>query len=142
MGVFYANNGMVGSRESNWIQHAMTVLYGLFRRYGLAANVEKSCIITCHTGALRAGMLEESMALKCTGVVDLYQVRLQRRIPCLYGVVELTAGSMMAHRRRMQETEPAINWIRLMVRHTVHQPQVYNTRFPRTMKQCPCPFPG
>ena len=48
VGVFYAYYGMFGSRDS------MTVLFSLFRSYGLAAKVAKSCIITCHVRALRA----------------------------------------------------------------------------------------
>ena len=64
LGVFYSNAGMVKSRDSDWIQHAMNVLFGIFRRYGLAANVSKSHTMTCHPGALRARMLEEAMAPK------------------------------------------------------------------------------
>ena len=53
----------------------------------------------------------------------------------------LTTGSMTAHHCHMHATEPAINWSRLLVSQIVHQPQVYDVRFPRTMKKCPCPFP-
>ena len=42
LGVFYVDNGMVGSRDSDWIWHAMNILFGLFRIYVLAANVAKS----------------------------------------------------------------------------------------------------
>ena len=64
LGVFYANNAMVGSRDSDWLQHATNVLVGLFRRYSLGANVAKSRTMTFQNGALRAGMSEEAMALK------------------------------------------------------------------------------
>ena len=64
LGVFYAKNAMVGSRDSDWLQHATNVLVGLFRRYSLGANVAKSRTMTCQNGALRAGMSEEAMALK------------------------------------------------------------------------------
>ena len=124
LGVFYDNDGIVGSRNSEWLQHVMNVLVRLFRRYGLAANVGKSCTMTFYPGALRAGMPDEAMALKCTRVEDLYQVRLLRQIPRPECGVEITVGSMTKHRRRMQGTEPAIDWSRLPVRHTVHQPQV------------------
>ena len=52
----YSNNGMVVSRESEWIQHAMNVLVGLFRRYGLAANISKSRTMTFQPGALWVGV--------------------------------------------------------------------------------------
>ena len=47
LGVFYADNCMMGTREPDWPQHVMTVLVGLFRRHGLAANVAKSRTMTC-----------------------------------------------------------------------------------------------
>ena len=104
---------MVGSPESDWLQHTMNVLVGLFRRYDLAANITKPCTMKFQPRSLRAGMLDEAMALKCTGVGDSYQVRLQRQIPCPEWGVELTAGSIMEHHRRMHRTDPAINWSRL-----------------------------
>ena len=42
LGRFYANDGMVGSRDPGWLQHSMNVLVGLFRWYGLAANAAQS----------------------------------------------------------------------------------------------------
>ena len=77
------------------------------------------------------------MALKLTGVEDSYQVILRRQIPCPECVVELTAGYMMAHRRRSHGTEPAIDWSCLPISQTVHQPQVYDVSFLLTTK-----FPG
>ena len=53
---FYANNGMVGSRYSEWLQHSTNFLIGLFRGYGLEANVTKYCMMTCQHGALSSGM--------------------------------------------------------------------------------------
>ena len=135
LGVFYDNDSMVGSCDSDWIQHAMNVLVGLFRRYGLAANVAKSCAMTCQPGALWAGMLEEAMVRKCTGLGDLYRVRFRTQVPCLECGVGLTAGSMTAHCRCMHGTKPAINWSWLPFSKTVHQPQVYDVRFPQSTKR-------
>ena len=42
LGVFCDNDGMVGSHNSKWLQHAMNIPVRLFRRYGLAANIAKS----------------------------------------------------------------------------------------------------
>ena len=46
LGVFYAKYGMFRSRDLDWLHHMMNVLVGLFKRYGLAANVVKSCTMT------------------------------------------------------------------------------------------------
>ena len=81
-GVLYSCNCMVISSKPDWLQHAMNALVGLFRSYGLAANFTKSLTITCHPRALRLGMSDEAMALKCARVRDSYRVIIQRRIPC------------------------------------------------------------
>ena len=140
VGVFYSNDGMVGSHDLNWLQYEMNGLVGLFRRYVLAANVAKSRTMNFQPRALRAGMLEEAMSLKCTGVEESYQMRLRSQIPCPEYEVELTAGSMKAHRRCMHRNDPAINWSWLPVSQIVHQTQVYDTRFLRTTKQYLFPF--
>ena len=67
LGVFYANDCMVVSRDADLLQHAINVMVGLFQRYGLAANVAKSCTMTYQPGALRLGMSTEANALKCLG---------------------------------------------------------------------------
>ena len=53
---FYADDRMFGSRDSDWLQHSMNVLIGLFWWYGLAAKVDKSCRIIYQPGAPRSGM--------------------------------------------------------------------------------------
>ena len=121
LGVFYANDGMVGSWDLDWLQHLMNVLVGLFRRYFLEANVSKSHTMTFQLGILWFGVSEEAKALKGMGVVELYWLRLRISIPCLECVFELTAGSMTDHCRRIHGMEPAIDWIWLPVSHTEHQ---------------------
>ena len=137
LGVFYAYDVMVGSRDAEWLQHSMHVLVGLFRRYGLASNVAKSCTMTCQPGSLRSGISEEAKALKCTGLDESYRVQLRRRIPCLECGFEITLGSMTARIRHKHRTEPAIDWIRLLVSQTEHQPQVYDVIFLRSTNQVP-----
>ena len=68
--VFYEDDGVVGLCDPDWLQHVINVLVGLFRRYGLVANIVKSCKMTCQPRSLQAGMSEGAMALKCTGVGD------------------------------------------------------------------------
>ena len=71
LGFFYVDDGMVVSRESEWIQNSMNVLVGIFRCYGISANVAKSCTMMCQSGVIRSGMSEESKTLKCTGGTEI-----------------------------------------------------------------------
>ena len=45
--VLYADDDMVGLRNSDWLQHEMNVLVGLFRRYVQSANIAKKWTMTC-----------------------------------------------------------------------------------------------
>ena len=64
MGVFYDEDGMIRSHNLDWIYHAMNVLVGIFRSYGLEVNVAKSQKMTCQPSALEVGMLKEATELK------------------------------------------------------------------------------
>ena len=61
LGLFYANDGMGVSRYPEWIQGALNVLVGLFRRYGMVENVAKSKAIKCHPGGIRSEMSEDAV---------------------------------------------------------------------------------
>ena len=53
MGVFYTYAGMIGLTESEWLQRAINVIIGIFRRFVLMANVAKSKTMSCHLGTIR-----------------------------------------------------------------------------------------
>ena len=142
LGVFYADEDMVGPRDAKWLQILMNVLVGLFRWYGLADNVAKSRTMTCPTGALRLGIYAEDKDLKCTGVGDSYRLRIRQRVSCPECGVEVTAGPITGNHRRIHGTEPEIYWNRLLVSKTEHHLQVYDVRLLRTTKRCPSPLPG
>ena len=118
----------------------MNVLVGLFWWYGLADNSTKSCSMTFQPGALRLGMSAEAKALKFTGVIDSYRLRLQKNIPGPECGFELTMGSMTSHRRCMYRTELSIDWNRLLVSQMENHPQVYDVSFPWFTKRFPFPF--
>ena len=81
MGMFYADDVMVVSKDPEWLQGDINVLIRLFRRVELMENVEKSNTMTCHTWAIHMGMLEETFSQRSEVEGDTYQESLRRRIP-------------------------------------------------------------
>ena len=59
MGLFCAENVMVGSQDPERMQGALKVLIGLFHQYILVVNVAKSKAVTFHTGTPRYSMLKD-----------------------------------------------------------------------------------
>ena len=47
MGVFYADYGLIGSCDPEWIQWSLNVIIGLFLQIGLMSNVAKYKTMMC-----------------------------------------------------------------------------------------------
>ena len=73
MGVFNADDGMLGSRYPEWLQGAINVLIRLFRRVRLMVNVAKSKNMTCQPGAIHMGISEEAFSRKSQGEGGTYR---------------------------------------------------------------------
>ena len=67
IGVFYADDVIMGSQDPEWIQGAIDVLIGLFYRVGLMANVAKYNTMTFQLGAIHTGMSEEDFSCRSSG---------------------------------------------------------------------------
>ena len=66
--LFYANNGVIGSKDHEWLQNATQHLCNLFRDYnGLKPNTEKTETISCHPGAIRERYLMEGYKYRHEG---------------------------------------------------------------------------
>ena len=56
MGVFYAENGLIGPLYPEWLLRTLNVLIGLFLQIGLMANIAKSKTMMCQTGTIKLGV--------------------------------------------------------------------------------------
>ena len=66
-GIIYANDGMFGSHNPEWLHKVIKVLIGLFRRIILEANIENSKKMNCHPGSIWSGMSAEKFTRRSTG---------------------------------------------------------------------------
>ena len=62
MGLFYADDGIIISRDPEWILGAITVLIGLFGRVRLMVNVAKYKTIPCQSGSIPTEVSEEDFS--------------------------------------------------------------------------------
>ena len=136
LGVFYADYGLIGLRDPEWLKEALNVLIGLFYRVELMANIANSKNTTCQPGELHTGMSEEDFDRRSTEYCATYQGRLWCRIPCTDCGVELIDGYMMAYRRCLHVPDPEIDWGRTPDSQTEHLPHVYEFSFPTYTKLC------
>ena len=57
---FYADNGLIASRDPDFLQQAFDILMGLFDRFSLGTNVEKMAIMICQPCRTTGSQLLES----------------------------------------------------------------------------------
>ena len=67
MGMFYEDEGIIGSREPQWIQGAINALIGLFIRVGLLVNVSKYKTMNSQPGEIHTGVSEEDFSWRGKG---------------------------------------------------------------------------
>ena len=67
--LFYSDDGVVGLRYLEWLQGALNLLIGIFRRYKLVMNVESSKAMAYQMGTLSSGMSEEAVVNRRGGNV-------------------------------------------------------------------------
>ena len=56
MKILYAYNGIIRSREPEWLQGPLNVLIGISRQIGLMSNVAKSKVMMYHPGTIWLGI--------------------------------------------------------------------------------------
>ena len=78
---------------------------------------------------IHIGMKDETFNMRIIGDGATYWERLCLRIPCTQCRVDLTSGSMIAHRRCLHGMEPYIDWDCLLVSQMEHLLHVYEFSF-------------
>ena len=58
LGFSHSYDGIMGSRDLEWLQGALNFLIGLFWSIRLEENIAKSNKMTCQLGAIKSGMSE------------------------------------------------------------------------------------
>ena len=56
MVAFYADDGVLSARCPEWLQESFTILVGLFEHVGLRTNAQKTKVMTCIPGRIRASV--------------------------------------------------------------------------------------
>ena len=73
--LLYANDGMVASAGSRWLQWSFNSLVGLFERVSLRTNVGMAVSMTCRPLPVAGKQLDLAYGRKMTGEGPTYRVR-------------------------------------------------------------------
>jgi hypothetical protein len=67
LALFYADDGLLSSTESTWLQQALDALTSLFQRIGLATNAMKTKTMTCYPGNITTRLSTTAYTRRMTG---------------------------------------------------------------------------
>jgi hypothetical protein len=136
---FYADDGMIGSRDSDWLQHSIRVLAGLFERVGLRTNTTKTEAMTCAPSFIRGYMSPEAHQRNrgVEGSENTYRERKRQRVECSECQAGLAAGSLLQHMRAKHGTGIQSAFVA-----AEPVPMSYRVSFPKIYREGLCPVDG
>jgi hypothetical protein len=80
--LFYADHGLVGAMDKDWVQESFDTLINLFERVGLRTNTQKTKAMICTLGHISGRQSDYVYERRMTGNEDIFQTRQQRRVTC------------------------------------------------------------
>ena len=95
MACFYANNGLIASRNPDLLQRSLNVLIGIFNRVGLWTNMKKTVTVTFLQGNIKTNLTEEGYCACMDMRFRKSQER--RRVECEQYSADLVVGSLQCH---------------------------------------------
>ena len=141
MAVFYADDGMVGALDPEWLQGAFSALVAIFDRVGLQTNVDKTISMACHPCRAGSGnRTTEGYRRRITGDGSSFRERQRERVACGECGAELAAGSLSSH--MMARHGKAAPRQHLWAPQTTGGPRVYKINFPTKGGRRQCPVEG
>jgi Reverse transcriptase (RNA-dependent DNA polymerase) len=134
---FYADDGMVGARDADWLEHSFGVLVGFFARMGLECNTRKTEAMTCLPGYIAQPRSEVAVRRRQEGQGDSFRERRRQRVECELCGVALAQGSLNHHRLRMHGLVTVTDNVG-----PPSPPVSYAVSFPATLRSRTCPVEG
>jgi len=138
--LFYADDGLISSRQAAWLQWALDVLVDLFARMGLKTNTIKTKTMTCTPGYIATHQSDSVYNRRVGGGGEDFRARQRRRVECPECGKPLAAASLPQHllsqhgmvgpSSQGEETR------------SYDQQAEYRVSFPPTLHSRPCPVDG
>jgi hypothetical protein len=132
---FYADDGMIGARDNEWLQVAILRLTYLFDRIGLQTNTTKTEAMTCLPGPIQEAYKRNRGV---EGNADTFCQRQRRHVECTVCGANLACGSLQQHLRVRHGRIPAV------IEDEAPEPARadYRVSFPKSLRQSNCPVPS
>ena len=138
--VFYADDGMVGASDPEWLQDAFSALVAIFDRVGLQTNFDKTVRMACQPCRVGTGnRTTDGYRRRLTGDGNSFRERQRERVACGECGAEIASGSLSSH--LMTRHGKAAPRRHLWAPQTTGGPRTYKMNFPKGSRR-KCPMEG
>jgi Reverse transcriptase (RNA-dependent DNA polymerase) len=140
---FYADDGLLGATNAEWLGSSFNILVDLFTRIGLHTNYSKTVLMACHPKLPHTNTSNTAYHQRLTGTGPTYNERKQEYVNCPDCGKSMQLRSLRAHRRRLHGIDEEDDEIlRDTPLHTATSPVPYTASFPKGSRASqPCPVP-
>ena len=140
--LFYADDGLLSTKDREWLQKALDLLVSLFERIGLKTNESKTKLMVCLPAVKATRMTDGAYKRRMTGEGESYRERQRRKVTCPDCPAVLRLSSLRAHRL----TQHGISTTALPPPVPDDPPMLYYASVPRLparyREDVRCPVPG
>jgi Zn ribbon nucleic-acid-binding protein len=138
--LFYADDGLIASRDHKWLQMAITRLAELFERMGLKTNTTKTQALNCTPGHITGPESSPAYKRRQEGTGDSFRERQRRRVECSQCGKDLAAGSLSVYMQTQHglTRDGGVGRVDAPGR----QPAVFTISFPKVTPTANCPIEG
>jgi Reverse transcriptase (RNA-dependent DNA polymerase) len=140
LALFYADDGLIAARNSEWLQAAINCLTELFARVGLRMNTSKTKVMTCTTGYISTRVSSPAYKRRREGGGESPRSQRRRRVTCAVCGNDLAAGSLSQHMLQQHGTVPESDAGR--PDEIGRLPDSYRVSFPKYCPKVDCPVLG
>jgi hypothetical protein len=137
--LLYADDSLLGARNSTWLESAAQSLVDILGRLGLEANTTKTKAMTCLPGSIRTSLTDAAYNRRVTGEGMTHRQRQQMKTNCPQCGKELSQSSLLTHLRQQHGMEPDPSWNINNVVAAQLPPQLYTVSFPAHSPSVECP---
>ena len=138
--LFYADDGLIGARNHEWLQMALSCLVGLFARAGLQTNTSKTKAMTCTPGYISDRLSSPAYKRRREGGGESPRTRRRRRVTCSVCGADLAAGSLSVH--MLAQHGEVLDMGDGRADAPGRQSASYRISFPKTFSEVGCPVEG
>ena len=139
--LFYADDGLIASRNPEWLEWALNELSRLFESVGLKTNLEKTKAMNCFPACIAGPISDQAYSRRLRGGGLSHGDRRRRRVECPECGKSMKASSLLGHRRNVHGLATDSSAADDMIA-GYHDSQHYRQSFPKYLDSVACPVEG